>query len=258
MAECALLVMWDASRELALMEDRPDLCPGSQHYWVYPGGKVEDGETSLTAVAREAFEELGVVLMDAQLLTITELFIRPKPGTKQYAKSPDGWRVTPFLVSNWIGVIPTHSLDDNHAPLEWKDPRDFAFIEPADPLTATVVVANRLVYLLETFEVQSVSRPQELSPALPVLACPFDGGTRLVVIKSPRWDGATDDEFESFTFHVTCTSCLARGPWTKSHTSACTAWNRRPKTSAPTPTHAIGCPATVGLACRCGLGYMRG
>lgn len=145
MADCAIFVLWDEG--LALMEDRPDLCPGSQHYWVYPGGKVEHGETARDAAVREAQEEIGVDLINTELLTTSELFSRPQPGTKQYAKSPDGWRVIPFVVRKWSGVVPTHTLDDNHAALEWKDPRDFAGVELADPLTRNVAIANLLVNL---------------------------------------------------------------------------------------------------------------
>jgi hypothetical protein len=67
--------------------------------------------------------------------------------------------------------------------------------------------------------------------ALPTSAlrtCPFDGGSRLHVIRTARYDGEYVDDIETpdfYAYHVHCTSCAADGPWQKSQSSAELFWN---------------------------------
>lgn len=139
--------MFDRPSGLVLMEDRPDLKPGSEHYWVFPGGKVEDGEDWLTAMQRECHEELGVDAVGGRLLcdpATQPLRTRPAPGTKQHSKAPEGWRTVPFLVDRWLGQIPRHTNDDNCAPLAWFDPVDIAVGEP-DGFTCNVMIARLVI-----------------------------------------------------------------------------------------------------------------
>lgn len=47
-----------AGREVLVCQRRPDQPMGLK--WEFPGGKVEDGETAVAALARELNEELGI------------------------------------------------------------------------------------------------------------------------------------------------------------------------------------------------------
>jgi 8-oxo-dGTP pyrophosphatase MutT (NUDIX family) len=140
MADCAIFVLWIAPLGLALMEDRPDLKLGSVHYWVFPGGKVEDGERPEDAMRREMREECGVVPLRWRLLP-GEMRSRPIPGTRSFRAGPEGWRAHAFVVTEWRGVLPGRTLDDD-APLAWRDVRPLA--GPGDGYTCNAEIAAAL------------------------------------------------------------------------------------------------------------------
>lgn len=138
----AVYVLWDAKRRVALMENRPDLrrsTPGQ--YWVYPGGKLEDGERPVDAMLRECQEETGCRPLAWEILA-DDLVGRPHPGNK-YAGVVDEWKVVAFVVTKWEGEPPQYSLDDHKARMVWadpmmveRDPRDAEFTRNVEVATA--------------------------------------------------------------------------------------------------------------------------
>jgi 8-oxo-dGTP diphosphatase len=70
-------VIRDADRRV-LLTKRP---PGSHMggLWEFPGGKVDDGETPLTALARELREELGLEVRIEQPITFA---VHEEPGLR--------------------------------------------------------------------------------------------------------------------------------------------------------------------------------
>jgi hypothetical protein len=79
---------------------------------------------------------------------------------------------------------------------------------------------------------------QRLQPQTELKPCPFDGGTRLVVFQTPRFDGEYVSEEETpdfYAYNVHCTTCAADGPWKKSQSSAEQFWNGIPGTERGGP-----------------------
>lgn len=71
-------------------------------------------------------------------------------------------------------------------------------------------------------------RREQALPPVPLLPCPFDGGTRLVVQKTDRYGDSPTDAPDAFAYNVRCTTCSVEGPWAKnSAEAACDLWNRR-------------------------------
>jgi 8-oxo-dGTP pyrophosphatase MutT (NUDIX family) len=147
MADCAVFILWDKNTGKALMEDRPDLKPGSDHYWVYPGGKVEEGESWLDAAYRECMEETGLKPIDYDFVHDPynePMRSRPAPGTVQYTKSPEGWQAIGVVITAWEGDVPERTLDDHHAALRWVYPHEIAAQQP-NGYTCNVQVARYLL-----------------------------------------------------------------------------------------------------------------
>lgn len=143
MADCAIFVLWDGNR--ALMEHRPDLGPGGP-YRVYPGGKVEPGETHDAAMIREAWEEARIVPSVYSRLSTDDLW----SGPNHYSPLGDsrGWRNVPFLVREWIGTPPEFSMDHQKARYEWVRPEEIAGED--DGYTCNAAIARLLLRLTQT------------------------------------------------------------------------------------------------------------
>jgi 8-oxo-dGTP pyrophosphatase MutT (NUDIX family) len=149
--DCAIFVLWDAARRLALMEDRPDLKPGSDHYWVFPGGKVEDGERPADAMRREMAEEIGC-LPGRWVWLPGEMRSRPIPGTRSFRAGHEGWRTHAFLVLEWAGLFLPERTLDHGAPLAWRDITDLA--GPGDGFTCNAEIASAVLAELTAGTVQ--------------------------------------------------------------------------------------------------------
>lgn len=95
-------VLQDPSNGDVLMEWRSDgiFAPG---HWVFPGGKIEDGEGVEDALLREAMEELGCV---------------PEIGTKLHPIESGRFGIQPYVIWEWAGQVPTRTLD-TRAHLGW-------------------------------------------------------------------------------------------------------------------------------------------
>ncbi|KAA3632517.1 MAG: (deoxy)nucleoside triphosphate pyrophosphohydrolase [Proteobacteria bacterium] len=66
MISAAVGILADASGRVLVAKRPPGkVCSGK---WEFPGGKIEDGETSLTALTREMKEELDVEIAGARYL----------------------------------------------------------------------------------------------------------------------------------------------------------------------------------------------
>ena len=75
--------------------------------WLFPGGKLEDGEEPVAALMREATEELGIAIVDATPLCGEEEVFYARPGEQSH-------RLYPWLVTRWYGEADT-------ALLTWSD-----------------------------------------------------------------------------------------------------------------------------------------
>lgn len=138
MADCAIFILCNGNE--ALMENRPDLGPGCDPYWVYPGGKVNPGETPEQAMFRECFEEAGVRALSCVKLTDDELWSSPNQHSNP--DDPRGWRVFAYVVEEWDGCVPVRSHDKRHAAYAWIDPAEISHED--DGYTCVGALACRL------------------------------------------------------------------------------------------------------------------
>ena len=76
-----------------LFARRPDGKPYAG-WWEFPGGKLEAGESVEAALARELFEELGIVIEASEALTMIE-FSYPHARVRLYFRCISQWRGEP-------------------------------------------------------------------------------------------------------------------------------------------------------------------
>lgn len=149
MADCCVYILMNERGE-ALMEDRPDLHPEHpEHYWVYPGGKRETGESAMACALRELDEELGGLVEPLRVEYLlpdldTALYSSAIEGTPS-ARASEGWRNHPFVMRRWTGYPPERTFDRQRAPLAWVHPAEVA--GPDDGFTAVHAIGRRLVAL---------------------------------------------------------------------------------------------------------------
>jgi len=76
--------------------------------WCMFGGSIELGETPAQALIRELNEELGIKVVNPELLTVTETMTEEQP--------PEIPQLHFFLVKNWKGKIINKS---EHSEVRW-------------------------------------------------------------------------------------------------------------------------------------------
>jgi 8-oxo-dGTP pyrophosphatase MutT (NUDIX family) len=107
-----------------LMEQRPDRDDDFfPRAWLFPGGKLNPGEEPVAALLREATEELGIAIVDAEPLCAEQEVYYARPNEQSH-------RLYPWLVTRWYGEVPDHVLD-SEAVLAWRTLND-ALSSPVD------------------------------------------------------------------------------------------------------------------------------
>ena len=109
----AVGILIDDAGRVLVTRRAPDAHQGG--LWEFPGGKVEENETILAALARELREELGLLVEATEALMVLE----HDYGDKQV-------RLDVHLVIRWSGE--PRGLEGQ--PLAWQQPeqlRDWAF-----------------------------------------------------------------------------------------------------------------------------------
>lgn len=94
-----------------LVERRKDTDSFFPGQWLFPGGKLDEGEDPENGMIRECHEELGVLPTDySPILSPEPIYSRPEKLSH---------RIHPFVVFNWTGDLPNRILDSGN-PLAWK------------------------------------------------------------------------------------------------------------------------------------------
>jgi 8-oxo-dGTP diphosphatase len=163
-----------------LLAQRPDDKPWAG-WWELPGGKIEAGESTLEALARELREELGIQITDASpWVTYTHEY--PKNIVELAFCRVYGWTGTPTGLEN--------------QELAWVDPTQAL---PVGPLLPATEPPLRWLQLPETYLITSIGGQQKLAPYLEKLARALQKGIRLVQFREPDWMGVSEaDAYAAF------------------------------------------------------------
>ena len=120
------LLVCDGQVLLGRRAEHRDWLPGA---WDVVGGHIEPGESPEAAIARELFEELGVVARSIRELGLME-------------SAAGGWRLRLYAVDAWSGGEPRNRRPDEHAELRWMSMEDAALrLAPAHAGFATLIAA---------------------------------------------------------------------------------------------------------------------
>lgn len=98
--------------------------------WDFPGGHVEDGETTAEALARELLEEVNVRI--AIPAGPPMFFVRDNGGATG-GLALEGW-----VLTEWSGV-PANLAGDEHDEIRWFAPGDARKLDLAHPAYADVL-----------------------------------------------------------------------------------------------------------------------
>ncbi|MBM7061629.1 Nudix family hydrolase [Pseudomonas sp. UL073] len=159
----AAAVIRDSAGRILLARRPQDKHQGG--LWEFPGGKVEDGESVLAALARELHEELGIRVEAAQPL------IQVQHDYPDKHVLLDTWEVTAFAGE-------AHGAEGQ--PLAWVTPRQLGDYEfPA---------ANQPIVQAARLPRQYLITPDELEPAalLQGLQRALASGCKLLQLRAPN------------------------------------------------------------------------
>lgn len=157
-----------------LMAERPG-DKAMAGYWEFPGGKIEPGESTHDALARELSEELSIEIIHATPW-ITRTFSYPHANT----------RLELFLVHEWRGE--PHGCE--HQQLSWQDPHDVT-VNPLLPANHDIMNALRLPAVYAITQAGKLG----LDVFMQRLQVALDNGIRLVQIREKEMDPAGLEAF---------------------------------------------------------------
>ena len=114
----AVAVIANSQNQVLIAKRAPHQHQGDK--WEFPGGKVEEGETSQEALVREVKEELGLVVESAELMTNITHHYKNKDGSTDKKVILDV-----YLVEKYSG----EATGKEGQPLRWVDKRDLSNYE---------------------------------------------------------------------------------------------------------------------------------
>ena len=108
-------------------------------YWNFPGGLLEESETLAQAAAREAREEIGVILDPNNLQLVQVLHVRQ---SEKNTKDIFGFG---FLAESWQGT-PVNNEPHRHSEIAWFNVNDLPENTTEHALIAVDGIKSKRIY----------------------------------------------------------------------------------------------------------------